>query len=83
MVAVTLKVTPAEGRRDECLNIAGTLRPLLEQIDGFIAIERFESLTQSGKLLSLSFFRDEQGTKNLAYSRVAPQGASERPNRRV
>lgn len=64
MIAVIFEVTPAQGRRDEYLDIAATLRPKLEQIDGFISIERFESLTQPGKLLSLSFFRDEQAIKN-------------------
>ena len=64
MIAVIFEVTPAQGRRDEYLDIAGTLRPLLEQIDGFISIERFESLTQPGKVLSLSFFRDEQAIKD-------------------
>ena len=35
------------------------MRPLIDQIDGFISVERFQSLTNPGKLLSLSFFRDE------------------------
>jgi len=60
MIAVIFEVTPAPGRRDEYLDIAAGLRPLLKQIDGFISIERFESLTEPGKVLSLSFFRDEQ-----------------------
>ena len=60
MIAVIFEVTPAQGRRDEYLDLAAGLRPLLEQIDGFISIERFESLVQPGKVLSLSFFRDEQ-----------------------
>jgi heme-degrading monooxygenase HmoA len=54
------EVWPADGRRQEYLDIAATLRPLLEEITGFISIERFESLTEPGKMLSLSFFRDEQ-----------------------
>jgi heme-degrading monooxygenase HmoA len=40
-------------------DIAAQLRPILEKIDGFISIEPFESLTEPGKILSLSFFRDE------------------------
>jgi len=60
MIAVIFEVWPAEGRRQEYLDIAAALRPLLDQIDGFISIERFESLYEPGKILSLSFFRDEQ-----------------------
>jgi len=63
MIAVIFEVKPSPGRREEYLDIAATLRPQLEQIDGFISIERFESLTEPGKLLSLSFFRDEQAIK--------------------
>ena len=40
--------------------IAASLRPLLDGIDGFLSIERFESLSEKGKLLSLSFWRDEE-----------------------
>ena len=60
MIAVIFEVHPAEGRRDAYLDLAAELRPLLETIDGFISIERFESLTTPGKILSLSFFRDEK-----------------------
>jgi len=60
MIAVIFEVWPAEGRRPEYLDIAASLRPLLDEIDGFISIERFESLSEPGKILSLSFFRDEQ-----------------------
>src|SRR5262245_1952561 len=59
MIAVIFEVWPADGRKQEYLNIAASLRPMLEQIDGFISIERFESLHEPGKILSLSFFRDE------------------------
>ena len=60
MVAVIFEVWPKEDCRQEYLDIAGRLRPLLDNIDGFISIERFESLSEPGKLLSLSFFRDEE-----------------------
>ena len=60
MIAVIFEVVPSEGRRQDYLEIAAALRPQLERIDGFISIERFESLTQPGKVLSLSFWRDEQ-----------------------
>ena len=59
MIAVIFEVMPREGRREAYLDIAAKLRPLLETVDGFISVERFESLTQPGKILSLSFFRDE------------------------
>jgi heme-degrading monooxygenase HmoA len=60
MIAVIFEVWPAEGQRQTYLDIAAHLRPLLDGIDGFISIERFESLTEPGKILSLSFWRDEQ-----------------------
>ena len=59
MIAVIFEVWPAPGRKQEYLDLAAGLRPLLEKIDGFISIERFESLSEPGKLLSLSVFRDE------------------------
>jgi heme-degrading monooxygenase HmoA len=60
MIAVIFEVWPAEGRRQAYLDLAAALRPQLEQIDGFISVERFESLYEPGKILSLSFFRDEE-----------------------
>lgn len=63
MIAVIFEVEPRPGRRSEYLDLAAQLRPLLETIDGFIAIERFESLAQPGKILSLSFWRDEQAVR--------------------
>lgn len=59
MIAVIFEVEPAAGRREEYLQIAGALRSELETIDGFISVERFQSLTTEGKVLSLSFWRDE------------------------
>ena len=59
MIAVIFEVTPRDDKRQRDLDLAAELRPLLEQVDGFISIERFESLTTPGKILSLSFFRDE------------------------
>src|ERR1700681_1462980 len=60
MYAVIFEVEPEAGRRQDYLEIAARLRPELEQIDGFISVERFQSLTQEGKILSLSFWRDEE-----------------------
>lgn len=59
MIAVIFEVVPKPGRRQNYLDIAAGLRPLLERIDGFVSIERFQSLTRPEKILSLSFFRDE------------------------
>lgn len=59
MHAVIFEVWPHEEGRQEYLDIAASLRPTLETIDGFISIERFQSLTDPGKVLSLSFWRDE------------------------
>lgn len=63
MIAVLFEVWPAQGRKQQYLDIAAELRPLLDQIDGFISIERFKSLAEPGKLLSLSVFRDEAAVK--------------------
>jgi heme-degrading monooxygenase HmoA len=59
VIAIIFEVWPRAGGRDEYLHIAASLRPHLEAIDGFISVERFQSLSEPGKLLSLSFFRDE------------------------
>jgi len=59
MIAVIFEVLPHAEHRQAYLNTAADLRPHLEQIDGFVSVERFQSLNQSGKLLSLSFWRDE------------------------
>ena len=60
MIAVIFEVEPRAGNRQQYLDIAAGLRPKLEQIDGFISIERFQSLTDESKILSLSYFRDEE-----------------------
>ena len=63
MIAVIFEVWPAEGRAGEYLDLAASLRSDLEKIDGFISVERFESLTTKGKYLSLSFWRDENAVR--------------------
>jgi heme-degrading monooxygenase HmoA len=81
MIAVIFEVTPAEGRKDAYLDIAARLRPTLEQIDGFISVERFQSLSNPDKMLSLSFFRDEaavQEWRRLEAHRSAQQAGRER-----
>lgn len=74
MIAVIFEVEPVEGRKDDYLDIAAELRPLLDDIDGFISIERFQSLTDPRKILSLSFFEDEDAIarwRNLSAHRGA------------
>ncbi|HWL80723.1 MAG TPA: antibiotic biosynthesis monooxygenase [Roseomonas sp.] len=59
MIAVIFELWPAEGQRQDYLDLAAALREDLEGADGFLGIERFASLSDPGKLLSLSFWRDE------------------------
>jgi len=81
MYAVIFEVEPKEGRAKDYLEIAAALRPELEKIDGFISIERFESLTNKGKLLSLSFWRDADAVKrwreHLDHRRAQARGRAE------
>ena len=74
MIAVIFEVWPADGRKQTYLDIAAKLKPELEQIDGFLSIERFQSLVDDRKLLSLSFWRDEEAVKawrNVEHHRQA------------
>ena len=64
MIAVIFEVIPAPGRKQEYLDLAAALRPELDGQDGFISIERFASLTNEGKVLSLSFWRDEEAVQH-------------------
>ena len=59
MIAVIFEVEPHDGCTQAYLDIAAALKPLLGEIDGFISIERFQSLADPGRILSLSFWRDE------------------------
>lgn len=59
MIAVIFEVRPRSGRADAYFDLAAALRPELDRIEGFLSIERFRSLTDPDKLLSLSFFQDE------------------------
>jgi heme-degrading monooxygenase HmoA len=74
MIAVIFEVWPKPGQKQQYLDLAAELRPLLSTIEGFISIERFESLYEPGKMLSLSFFRDEAAVsqwRNLEAHRIA------------
>lgn len=63
MIAVIFEVTPHPDKADRYFDLAGELRPELEKADGFISIERFESLINEGKYVSLSFWRDKQAVE--------------------
>jgi heme-degrading monooxygenase HmoA len=76
MIAVIFEVRPAAGRKDDYLALAAALRRDLDRIDGFVSVERFQSLTDPDKLLSLSFWRDEAAVRawrNTARHRDAQQ----------
>ncbi|MFH6968966.1 antibiotic biosynthesis monooxygenase family protein [Flavobacterium sp. FlaQc-28] len=74
MIAVIFEVIPNEGKKEENLDIAAKLRPELDHIEGFISIERFQSISNPDKVLSLSFWKDEESIqqwRNLEMHRHA------------
>ncbi|HFI5306728.1 antibiotic biosynthesis monooxygenase family protein [Serratia liquefaciens] len=74
MIAVIFELQAADGQRETYLDLAADLKPLLAEIDGFISIERFQSLADPQRLLSLSFWRDEaavQQWRNIEQHRAA------------
>ena len=74
MIAVIFEVYPDKDRKQDYLDIAAELKLLLQDIDGFISIERFSSLAEEGKILSLSFWRDEKAIeqwRNIEAHRLA------------
>jgi heme-degrading monooxygenase HmoA len=80
MIAVIFEVWPADGHKQTYLDIAAGLKPELEKIDGFISIERFQSLVDDSKLLSLSFWRDEAAVaawRNVEHHREAQKRGRE------
>ncbi len=78
MVAVIFEANSYLDKQARYLEIASELRPLLERIDGFIAIERFQSLLEPGKILSLSWWRDEESVlawkKNVFHQEAQAEG---------
>ena len=74
MIAVIFEFTPAPGRFPDYMALVGQLKPELDKADGFISLERFESITTPGKFVSLQFWRDEQSVakwRKLQKHRVA------------
>ena len=81
MIAVIFEVEPIDEFKHEYLDIAAELRPLLDEVDGFISVERFHSLTDPKKILSLSFFENEEAItlwRNLAQHRQSQSKARHR-----
>ncbi|NIH31039.1 antibiotic biosynthesis monooxygenase family protein [Hafnia paralvei] len=78
MIAVIFEANSHLDKQARYLEIASELRPLLERIDGFIAIERFKSLLEPGKILSLSWWRDEESVlawkKNVFHQEAQAEG---------
>jgi heme-degrading monooxygenase HmoA len=80
MIAVIFEVQPHQKHKQHYLDIAASLRDQLAQINGFISVERFQSLTDANKILSLSFFRDEAALaqwRNLQTHREAQSAGRE------
>jgi heme-degrading monooxygenase HmoA len=80
MIAVIFEVWPASGHKQTYLDIAAGLKSELEKIDGFLSIERFQSLVDDSKLLSLSFWRDEAAVaawRNVEHHREAQKRGRE------
>lgn len=76
MIAVIFEVEPHEGAAPRYLDIAASLLPDLQAMDGFVSVERFESLARPGRYLSLSFWRDEAAVRAWrcqAHHRAAQQ----------
>jgi len=74
VIAVIFEFTPAEGRFPDYMELVGTLKDELEKADGFVSLERFESITTKGKFVSLQFWRDEEAVRKwrtLAKHRAA------------
>lgn len=63
MIAVIFEVEPASDHKQDYLDLAADMRPLLDEIEGFVSVERFQSLTNPEKLLSLSFFENEEAVR--------------------
>jgi len=63
MIAVIFEFTPAEGRFPDYMALVETLRGDLAKAEGFLSLERFESITTKGKFVSLQFWRDEESVR--------------------
>lgn len=78
MIAVIFESWPKPGKKDAYLDMAAMLMPLVEEVDGFISVERFESVSQPGKMVALSFWRDEEAVtkwRNIVEHRRVQEGS--------
>jgi heme-degrading monooxygenase HmoA len=82
MMVVVFQVTMREGRTQDYFDLAADLRPELERIDGFISVERFQSLAEPGKYVSLSFWRDQAAIETWRAQR-RHRAAQERGKREI
>lgn len=78
MIAVIFEVQPVKGQSDSYFDIAAELRPELQKIEGFISVERFQSVTDEGKFLSLSFWQNREAIEtwfhNLSHQTAQARG---------
>ncbi len=80
MIAVIFEFWPRDGKAGRYLDLAGEMKKEVETIDGFLSVERFESIQEKGKYVSLSFWRDERAVKawreNLKHRAAQGEGRS-------
>ncbi|GLX62845.1 monooxygenase [Proteus vulgaris] len=78
MIAVIFEVKVKQGKQNHYLSLAADLKPLLQDIEGFISIERFHSLSTQEKLLSLSWWKNEEAVlqwkKNILHKKAQQEG---------
>ena len=81
MISIIFEVFPKKGKMDEYLDIAAEMRPLIESVEGFISVERFRSISDPNKLLSISFFDNEKAVekwrKLAGHGRAQSKGRNE------
>ena len=81
MIAIIFEVTPKSDKKADYLELAAEMRPIIEEVEGFISVERFQSLTNPEKLLSISLFEDEAAVdrwrKLAAHRKVQSKGRKE------
>ncbi|MBW4961358.1 antibiotic biosynthesis monooxygenase [Sulfitobacter sp. CW3] len=80
MIAVIFEAFPYADKRSDYLDMATRMRALVDQIDGFMSVERFQSLANPDKILSISFFRDEAALnewREVTARQAAPKAARE------
>ncbi len=59
-IVVLFEVTPTKEGMEKYLELASMLKPMLSGFDGFISAERFQSLNNEGKLLSMNVWENEE-----------------------